>query len=195
MNVALVVITNRGDKYLPRMLESLEQNVPYEWSDVVTVDDSVSKLGGAASVQRAWYMVEHLHPSPDYVFHVEEDWLFNEPVDIDGMISILEADPWLAQVVLRRDPARGEGPQGYIGNNPTAYTQRAGYLEHRQGFWLNPCLYPTRVTYTGWPDGGHEHHFTEVLLAEGYHFGVLGTHDDPPRVTHIGNERAASWTW
>ncbi len=214
-DVALCVITNRGFKYLPRMMRSLQAQVGYPWSHRVVVDDAGglrpydfegfdyighdTPLGGAAAINAAWHHLEHLPHSPDYVFHVEEDWTFPARVDVDEMVAILEADHWLAQVALRRQPAAGEGPGGYIGDDPGGFTQahlgESPYLVHRKGFWLNPCLYPLRVTYGGWPDHGHEHHFTRRLIDEGYHFGILGTHDDAPRVEHIGYDRAGQWQW
>lgn len=215
MNVALLYVTSGRTKYLERCVESLQACVPYDWCNVVLSDDSATpadldaavritgadvvnsharKVGGAGNIDSAWRCINHLG-EVDYVFHVEEDWLFLQPVDIDEMIGVLEDDPWLANLVLRRQPWGGEGPGGYIGDDPAGFTDQGGWLRHTKGFWLNPCLYPIRVTFGGWPKGGHEHHFSARVLSEGYHFGVLGGHDDAPRVWHIGDERAASWTW
>ena len=216
MNVALLYVCDGRTKYLERCVESLHACCDWDWCNVVVscdepdpvvLDKSVrltgadvvvstkERGGGAANIQRAWKAIQHLG-GVDYVFHVEEDFTFLSPVPLHGMLSALRCTPWLAQVTLRRQPWGGEGPGGYIGDNADAYTDTGtGYLTHREGFWLNPTLYPLSVTWGGWPDHGHEHDFTKRLLAQGYEFGVWGSHDSPPMVWHIGDERHPSWTW
>jgi hypothetical protein len=210
MSVALVVITNRGFLYLPRMLRTLPK---YPFSHRVVVDDGGGlqpydfdgfdflgrdqSAGGAASIRTAWAYLNALDDPPEYVFHVEEDFSFLCEPDLDAMASILDHDPTLANIVLKRQPVGTEGPAGYVGDNPSAYVlaPEGTHLVHRQGFWLNPCLYPVSVTKLGWPSHGHEHDFTAKALAAGYRFAVLGTHEDAPHVQHIGEERARAWTW
>ena len=115
------------------------------------------------------------------------------------MREILDGDPNLANVVLRRQPVGAEGPGGYVGDDPQAHTlhyYRANpYMVHTRGFWLNPCLYRTEVVADGWPPHGHEHDFTQQLRKDGYRFAVYGSHADAPLVTHIGDRRADAWTW
>lgn len=215
VNVALLYVCDGRTKYLQRCVESLQACCDWPWAHVVvscdepdpaTLDKSVrltgadvvvstkERRGGAANIARAWRAIQHLG-DVDFVFHVEEDFTFLAPVPVQGMLEAFVDDPWLAQMTLRRQPWGGEGPGGYIGDNPDLYDDHGGYLRHREGFWLNPTLYPVRVTFGGWPTNGHEHHFTKRLLDEGYSFGVWGERDDPPRVWHIGNERHPSWTW
>lgn len=215
MNVALLYVCDGRTKYLERCVDSLQACVKYDWCNVVvscdepdpaTLDLSVRltgadvvvstprRGGGAANIDRAWHAINHLG-DVDYIFHVEEDWQFLASVDVDELVGILEDDPWCANIVLRRQPWGGEGPGGYIGDDPSSFVDAGGWLRHHKGFWLNPCAYPLRVTFGGWPTNGHEHHFSERMRAEGYHFGVYGSHDDAPRVWHIGDERHPSWTW
>ena len=215
MNVALLYMCDGRTRYLERCVESLRMCVDWDWRHIVvacdepdpaTLDKSVrltgadvvvstkERGGGAANIQRAWKAIQHLG-GIDYVFHVEEDFTFVQPVDIGAMLGALEDDPWLAQMTLRRQPWGGEGPGGYIGDNPGRYIDNGDHLRHREGFWLNPTLYPTRITFGGWPDNGHESDFTKRLLDQGYVFGVWGTRDDAPRCWHIGDERHPSWTW
>ncbi len=157
------------------------------------------RQGGAAAIDAAWKALSVYAPGTDYVFHVEEDFTFRGRIPLPEMIAVLKEDPNLANMVLRRGPHGAEGPGGYIGDDPQAHVQhlRDGirYLVHDNGFWLNPCVYPASIAARGWPEHGHEHDFSAKLRADGYRFAVYGTHDDPPRVTHIGDRRAAAWTW
>lgn len=221
--VALVVISD-GRGYLAESIPSLIANAKPEWfSSAVVIEDGdmtdhatraiqllgdwlsfpvtmrthPGRLGGAASIRSAW---ECIAPAlPDYVFHLEEDFTFRGRIPLPEMIAVLKEDPNLANMVLRRGPHGAEGPGGYIGDDPQAHVQhlRDGirYLVHDKGFWLNPCVYPASIAARGWPEHGHEHDFSAKLKADGYRFAVYGTHDDPPRVTHIGDRRAAAWTW
>ena len=213
MSVALVFITDGRRPYFERCLATIDR-LRCDWATTVVVDDSADpahhdwvadhvdhdvyvrhdrRMGGAQAVRTAWSTVARL--DVDHVFHVEEDFTFPVPVDIKPMVDVLEGDDRLAELVLRRQPWGGEGPGGYIGDNPAAFMDRDGWLMHRLGFWLNPCLYPVAVTRVGWPAHGHEMHYTKRLSAAGWHFGVWGSRTDPPRCWHVGSSRHESWTW
>lgn len=173
-----------------------------EWGVPTLPVSAGFRHGGAKMIQAGWWQTLNSHPPADYVFHLEEDWTFNGPVPLPGMIEVLtERTTDCANVALRRQPWGAEGPGGYIGDDPESFTEYSavvhddGFLAHRKGFWLNPCVYRREIMELGWPDNGHEHDFTARCLDAGYSFAVYGTKDDPPRVTHIGNERSPSWTW
>lgn len=213
---ALVVISD-GRGYLKQSIPSLIENAdPDSFTSCVMVcddpDDEVqhryailleewlgfpphqiqheTRRGGAAAIQSAWANVS---PFAEYVFHLEEDWTFPEQIPLPEMVRILDKNPDLTNVILRRQPWGDEGPGGYIGDDPAAFEARSDHLVHTKGFWLNPGLYRSTVCELGWPDGGHEHDFTATLC--GPQFAVYGSHDDPPRCHHIGDERSPSWTW
>jgi hypothetical protein len=222
--VALVIISD-GRGYLAESIPSLIEHADPSWFfTCLVVNDSGSpecehadearrrlgewhgdayqlnhprRYGGAASISTAWTFA--LHNRADYVFHLEEDFTFTARIPLPEMLSVLKGDPNLANVVLRRGPHGCEGPGGYVGDDPKAHVQhfRDGvpYLVHDKGFWLSPGVYSSSIAARGWPEHGHEHDFSEKLRADGYRFAVYGTHDDPPRVTHIGDRRAAAWTW
>jgi hypothetical protein len=209
MSVALVVVTDGRYRYLERMLESLVEHVLYPFGLIRVVDDSGNvegprfpagwdvvrhqpRLGLAAAVQSAW---AGLPADVEFVFHVEEDFVFTEPVDIDGMAMLLKEHGRLAQLVLKRQawspPEVAAG--GIIETAPDEYRQRDGWVEHTRIFSLNPCLIPRAVVDAGWPDG-NEAEMTARLVAGGWSFGFWGRRDDPPRVLHIGAQRSAGWT-
>lgn len=137
VNFAVAFISDRGDLYLPRCSESLHMNLVPDGLRVV--DDHDHHLGMAGAVREAWTWAVDL--DVDFLFHVEEDFTFNERVDIAGMAALLDAYPRLAQIVLKRQPwnEQEHAAGGIIEANPDAYRQQAGFVEHREIFSLNPC--------------------------------------------------------
>lgn len=206
----LVVVTDGRDDYLAQTLEAARQHLP-EPTARVMVDDTGDQAhsaylnalygdrfevagrdgrrGLAATVAYAWSLC-----GTDYIFHLEDDFLLTEPVDIDAMASVLDANPRLAQMCLLRQPwnAEEQAAGGIVEKDPGDYTDRDGWLEHSRLFSLNPCLIPNEIYAAGWHEG-NERGFTDMLVEEGWRFGYWGRRGDPPRCLHIGVRRAAGW--
>lgn len=166
----------------------------YPWYEFIRVSDT-KRNGGSWSIEQAWTQARE--SDADYWFHLEDDWTFNGRLDVDNLARILEADYNLANIVLRRQAAIPWEPEGgYIGANPHAFAVRSGYLEHRIGFWLNPCLYPAEIPRRyQWPAKGSEQDFTDLLLSDepAWRFAVYGEKDSPPVVHHIGDRSFGWW--
>lgn len=197
MTVGCVVVSDRGDLYLPGCLKELEAD---SWLPHV-IDDSTHGLGMAGAVRAGFQWA--LDNDCDYVLWWEEDFRFGPEmttVPFGGMKYVLESRPELAQVVLKRQPWNFHEQQcgGIIEANPTAYTEHSSpgqhvhWTEHREIFSLNPCLIPRRVLELGWPDG-NEAEFTERCLTAGLRFAFYGKKYDPPLVEHIGFQRGEGW--
>ncbi len=190
--IGVAFISDRADLYLPDCLDSLAEHVDYPFDHFTVVDDRDHKLGLAGSVRKAWESA--LDASCDYLFHVEEDFRFTTDVDILDLALVLEDDPTLAQVVLKRQPWSPEeiAAGGIIELHPEDYEDRGSYVVHKRIFSLNPCLIPARIMEIGWPDG-NEAAMTEQLVAMGYHFAFYGRWEDRPRVVHVGTVRGQGW--
>lgn len=163
----------------------------YGGYDIFSSDES---LGFGGAIQAAWKRLDH---DIDYVFHLEDDFTFNSPIDVTGMLEVLGAHPRLAQLVLKRQPWSPEehAAGGIVEMWPDLYTEMdwCGYrwTEHDLFFSTNPSFYPAAITEKGWPSGaGSEAQFTEYLRTIcGHRFAFWGAKFDPPRVTHIGRKR------
>lgn len=198
--IGVAFISDRQDRYLPGCISSFGEHVlshvPGGYLPTTVIDDRDHRLGLAGAVKAAWDWART--EGVDYLLHVEEDFRFNSRVDLDAMRQVLDTDKYLAQVVLKRQPWSPEEHRagGIIELNPRDYTQRRDgdlwWVEHQRIFSLNPCLIPRWVLERGWPDG-NEAQATDELVAAGYRFAFFGQRDDPPRVTHVGAERAAGW--
>lgn len=158
--------------------------------------DGRQGFGGA--IRTAW---GHLRAfsSADYIFHLEDDFTFNREVQLEDVVEILDEEPRLAQVALRRQAwnptERAAG--GVIETNPDAYSEKAGhfvsFLEHSLFFTTNPSLYRRELLDFDWPTGpASEGRFSALLREAGRTFAYLGERTDPPWVHHIGDQRTGT---
>ena len=201
---ALVLVTDGRFEYLAQCVRSLRDNLDCDWFDRrVCVFDGAGEQrldlpgwevihhqrreGLARAVQSGWGAVR----GAEWVFHVEEDFTFDEPVDLDGMAEVLRRNAYLAQMCLLRGPWSPEehAAGGIVEMHPDDYRAREDtkgrrWLEHERLFSLNPCLIPGEVVDMGWPTD-NEAGFTRRLRADGYQFAFWG---GTPCVTHIGAE-------
>jgi hypothetical protein len=155
------------------------------------------RRGLAAAVGSVWRMA--LETSARYVFHAEDDFTYREPVDLVGMARVLEENPHLAQVVLKRQPWSEEeiAAGGQIEVAPEEYADRKGFVEHRRLFSLNPSLIRREAIELALtePGDGLERGITDTLLRHGYSFAYWGARKDPPRCWHIGERRSEGYRW
>lgn len=146
--VGLMIITDGRDEYLKRSIDSVENMVPYGFTDRVIFDDSGDdmyrlslqerygvwytikglgepRLGFTGNVRRMWDYVSQ--SGLDYVFHLEGDFTFNVGIDIDMMLVALNAgsigDRYLIQMALRRQPWNQEeiNAGGIVEQHPEDY--------------------------------------------------------------------------
>lgn len=193
MKFTLLVITDGRDEYCIRSLASALENLPSP-ERVVLVDDRTHELGFAGAVQHGWNQI--LATDAEWIVHLEADFLFNGPVDLDAMAE-LAADEHVAQVALKRqawnplekraggivelDPDSFE--EGTINGNP--------YTAHRKFFTTNPSLYRRDIAERGWPQvPKSEGMFSLGLFSDPAIVSTFwGGKFDAPAVTHIGDER------
>lgn len=172
----------------------LRQTFP-DWRVVATPQRS--GFGGA--IRSAWSTLRRGDDA--FVFHLEDDFTFNRPVDLSAMASVLLTRPYLVQLVLRRQPWNDEerAAGGIVEQHPDDYDEQSSrigtWLEHRRFFSTNPSLYRrSLIDAHDWPQGAEsEGHFTHRLLSDpDLRFAFWGAREDDPWVTHIGRERVGT---
>lgn len=194
MTIALLLISDGRNDYLLRTLASVDKHLP-PFDHQIHVDDRGHKLGFAGAIQEGWNRV--LDSGAEWVFHLEADFTFNERIDVAAMIDLLERQPHLAQVALKRQPwnEQEKAAGGIVELHPENYRQRsdphAVWTENRVCFTTNPSVYSTSLCPMGWPQENHsEGVFTHRLLADPMiQFAFWGGKFDPPKVEHIGERR------
>lgn len=206
MKVALIVITDGRWDYLLDTMESANNALDCDFAQKLLIDDSgfggstpefdgfttvkhTERQGLVGAIQSAW---DHVDPSIDYIFHLEDDFVFLERIDVMHMISYLEKNPRLAQMALMRQAWSPEErlAGGIYRMHPHDYTVKIGYYEHKRLFTFNPCVYPKIITEYG---AGTESELTEQLLKMEYKFAYYGQPEDQPRAFHIGIRRSIGY--
>lgn len=194
--VCLLQIGDGREDYHRRARVSLAERLP-PVDYVVEVDDSSHELGFTGAVIEGWRRV--LETDADYVFHAELDFTYDEPVELDRMIGVLERRSYLVQLSLLRQPVNEaeSAAGGIVQMSPDDYVEvRDGedvWLEQRRFFTTNPSVYRTELCRRGWPNVKHSEGIFTAHVRDpdpDVRFGIWGAKWDPPRVTHIGDQRA-----
>jgi hypothetical protein len=213
--IALILVGDGRKEYLERAVESLREQIRYPFVARIMVDDSGDRVhaahlaktypefthvrhqrrkGTVKAVQSGWKRA--LRTGATHIFHTEEDFTYDVPIDLDELADLLEWDPQLAQVVLKRDPYSWPEIEagGFMELRPSQYVDRDSpvgpWVDHRKLFSSNPSLIPRQVVQLGFVG---EANFGKVCVDAGYRFAYWGRTTDPPRVTHIGAVRSIGW--
>ena len=216
MSIILLVVTDGRRECITRTIPSAQANLKGQISYQLIFDDSgdmayrdwlvamfpefdvihpMARQGFGGAIRSAW---SHLAGrSEPWVFHLEDDFTFNRPVDLTGMAAVLDERPYLAQMALRRQPWNDQEKTagGVVEQHPGDYDDCTDgahdWLEHRRFFTTNPSLYRRSLCRGGWPTAEHsEGVFTHQLLEDPtVRFGYWGARDSGEWVTHIGDQR------
>ena len=190
--IGAVVITDGRLECLGRTLESLMDRVTPAFMPRLLVDDTEHQLGFAGAVREAWRRATEAGWT--HLLHLEDDFTFNEGIDLDKMADLLDANEHLAQLVLKRQPWSPEEQSagGIVEKDPDDFTDCGDFTEHERFFSTNPSLVPRHV-FTRYEEFTGEEPFTRACIESGLRFAFLGGRDDPPKVTHIGAQRNGGW--
>jgi hypothetical protein len=191
--ISLVVITDGRQSCIEQTVDRFNEVINYSFFEKLIINDSgdpryhdflvnrfpefnvvshEQRRGLAGAVQSAWSSV---NPEVDYVFHLEDDFLFNKSIDIAHMSFLLRTNPQLVQMALVRASVNPpeEEVGGFVFQHLEDYSQKEDYFQHGRLFTLNPCLYPMSTVKMGWPDHGGESEFTTKVnsIDKDYRFG------------------------
>ncbi len=219
--IALVVISDgrvgeRFDFMLERTIASIEENLDVPFVRKVIVDDSGllpvylqvqqqypdyevihhrHRWGIVAAVHTGWHAA--LETDAEYVWHQEQDFTFNGLAPIDNMVRLLDTHEHLAHLVLKRDPYSPEEHQAgdFMRLNPAMYhdchSDIGNWVEVDGMFSCNPSLIRRKAIEVA--EFNREAAYAQTLERAGYRCAFYGKTTDPPRVTHIGAQRALGW--
>jgi glycosyl transferase family 2 len=149
-------------------------------------------FGGAYSF--AWKTLA-AQSEADFIFNLEDDFTFNREIPLEAMAKVLEENPHIYQMALRRQAWNSEEIKagGVIERWPEEFHQENGWISHRLFFTTNPSLYRRSLIETRtYPDvKDSEGHFSISIVDSDpiAVFGYWGQKTDAPWVTHIGAQR------
>ena len=214
--ICLLVMTDGRGDCLTRTLASFDSQVCGAITRRVIHDDSgdadyrawlleeypdfeivstAGRSGFGGAIANAWQHIES--GDEPYLFHLEDDFTFNDEVNLWDLAVVLELNSQLAQIALKRQPVNPTEAKagGFMGQWPDEFTDRTTldvqWCEHRLFWTTNPALIPMRVVAWGWPDCPQsERRFAESVFADpSVTVGYLGHKDRAPVVHHIGERR------
>lgn len=153
------------------------------------------RLGFCGAVHHGWEYVKENTTSP-FIFHIEDDFVYNEVVFLNRMALVLRDNPWLAQLALLRQPVNEEERRAggvMQKHGEENFHQKESWVEHDIFWTTNPSLFRREILEEGWPtDPQCEGMFSISLRMKGFKFGFWGKKDDPPRIKHIGDHRVGT---
>lgn len=212
MNVATLILTNGRRDCIARTIPSLRESVTplgpllvaddsgdpdyVRWLDRFGPDRMLVPLPSAGYAVAMWRALGWVAASEfDWVFVVEDDFVFHRPVDLEAMAAVMDADPRIAQMVLLRQPwYPSEKRSGGVLErfDPAALTRHDGWTEHRLFWSMNPHL--VRRSFLAehrWPLGDRsERRFGQAVFRDPE--TVVGMWGTEPWVEHIGTERVGT---
>ena len=219
--VTLVVHTDGRRDYISKSIPSLLANVSGPIVKRVIFDDSGdpaykawlkdqfgplgffivgpdTRLGQAGSMHAMWSYLDR-KCATDFVFQTEDDFLYDRPVELIPMMDTLDANPHLRQLALLRAPYY---PRELEATEPNilAWPMESHelkndrphpFLEHRNYFTFNPCLFRRSLCRLPMPIRKAETGFTDMLNRDpDSRFGLWGSGE--AWTTHIGAERVGT---
>lgn len=157
-----------------------------------------TRRGFGGAINRAWATLRRCEAR--FVFHLEQDFTFNRPVDLDAMARVLDQHPYLVQLALRRQPIVPTEIEagGVVECWPDEFTECEHgddqWLEHRLFFTTNPSLYRAGLCDFGWPlvERSEEEFTAQQLRNPDARFGYWGARESGEAVHHIGAERVGT---
>lgn len=234
--IALVVIGDGRDEYLRPCIDSMHHlcatySEPHICPNLVEMwmyDDSGNQAyrnilqarypnwrhinggprqGCAGAFQQVWSQVR-AETTATHVFLVEQDFVFFRPVPLHDMIAVLDDNPQMASMALRRQPwnSQEKAAGGIVEMHPEWYCDHiddAGrqWLEHGAFFTTNCPVFRVSLLDVPWPPhqpGRYsEDTFHQLLQARRWPgstgmpvtYGYWGSRSSGTWVEHIGAQR------
>lgn len=191
---ARVLIDDSGDVEYQRYLE-------HTYPDFTAQVHHETRRGLGGAVKSAWETA--LAHGADFVWHQEDDQVILADIDLTAFTALLEAQPQLAQVAIKRTPYNPQehAAGGVVDAFPHLYTERSAdgmtWTEFTHLFVFCPSLIPRRVIECALAhaDNFLENGVTDALWAHGYRSCFWGAMFDPPLCDHVGVERSDGYKW
>jgi hypothetical protein len=225
--IAVVVIGDGRDEYLRSCIESMDHlrgNIVERWMYDDTGDagyrsilaaryphwrhiNGGSRQGCAGAFQQVWRQVR-AGTKASHVFLVEQDFVFFRTIDLDAMVAVLDDNPQMASMALRRQPwnEQEKAAGGIVEMHPDWYTdhvdeQGRAWLEYNAFFTTNCPVFRVSLMDVPWPShqpGRYSEGTFHQLLQQNrwpgapdrpVTYGYWGSRDSGTWVEHIGAHR------
>lgn len=167
-----------------------------KYGDEYEIFSTGRRSGFGGAIISAWKQLQN--DDNEWVFHLEDDFVFQEVVPLVEMMTVMDQNPHLVQMALRRQAwnEQEKAAGGIVEQDPDSYTERDNgihrWLEHTKFFTTNPSLYRKSLTVEHpWPTGNNSEGMYGIsLFSDGIHkSGYWGEKASAPKCLHIGEFR------
>lgn len=167
-----------------------------KYGDEYEIYSTGRRSGFGGAIISAWKQLQN--DNNEWVFHLEDDFVFQEVVPLTEMMSVMDHNPHLVQMALRRQAwnEQEKAAGGIVEQDPDSYTERDNglhvWLEHTKFFTTNPSLYRKSLTVDyPWPAGTNSEGMYGInLFSDGIKkSGYWGAKVGEPKCLHIGEFR------
>lgn len=225
MSIVFVLRCDGRRDYIDQAVASAIDNLKAHFDRMVIVNDSgdhehaswleqefpafefvhhAERLGMNTCVRTAFQVA--IATGADAMFSTEDDFRFNESVNVKKMYRLLHCEPHLAALTLKRNPWNDQeiAAGGQIETAPDEYFDRScvtgNWVEHDHLFSGNPSLVRVdaikAAVNVDMPDSDtYERPAGLAMIAAGYRFAFYGKRDDKPRCEHLGHSRSSGYRW
>ncbi len=194
---AKVILDDSGD---PAYRASLTEKYGTEW-EVLRVGEE--RMGYVAAMKAMRSI--GIRSNAKYIFHLEDDFKLNRPIDLDAITSLLSADTRIAQMALLRQPwyaneVEHGGVINALMNQGCEFQEMiridkedrvVRWIEHRAVWTANPNVFSVEVARIDYPDTPYSESafMRQLKTSPALVCAYWGTLSDEPYVTHIGDYR------
>lgn len=217
LKIAILIFTTSRYEYLLPTLESFYKMVDFGDFELYTImtDDyplrrdkkvledlkkmynidklviNEENLGYGLSWKNAWKLIPN---DVDYIWHQEEDFMFNEKINVMDLITTFNTCPVeLTQLVLKRQIWFSNNDfiemieKGEVGEQINFGDKKV--VIHQYYFNANPCIYPKWIIDEEYEYDPQEHTIVETLKKRypSKYSGMYGGIMDIPLVKHTGD--------
>lgn len=221
-NLTLCLTIGRRPELLRQTLQSLLDKV--EFTDIIAINDFRDEetnqvfrelcpqgilinldeqVGHHKAVDTMYSQVR-----TQYIFHCEDDWIFDQPLNIAHYIEILEKDKKITSLCLRRltdFPHTQEEQQQiqFLNTNPIATASLTKLHKQWHGYTFNPHITNLEIwkTTQGFANFKKERHISRWFRQQGkynlflkdgacYHIGEDESIANPPKLTFWAKAKA-----
>lgn len=177
-----------------------------DWANQRELDEIASERGfyvvggghrGYTDSMRAMWSYISRKARGEYVFLIEDDFVYEQDINLAALVRVLDANSHLAQVALLRDAfyASEREKGGILGWPLEQFTPKRSnehsWLEHDLFFTANPALFRRSLANVPWPrTPSSERVFGDRLTRSGQRYAFWG--DGQNQIRHIGEVRAGA---
>jgi len=150
-----IIVDDSGDSSVCEYFSKFKKEEGWQ----ILINDE--NIGQPKSVDKAYS-----HVTTPFVFHCEDDWFFESPINFEACIDILESDEKLLQVTFRKDSPHPESKESFRSKGGFEYHK---FIEAWRGIWWGFTYNPSIFRMSAYAKLGSHSGMDEQTISKRYH--------------------------